>query len=303
MKYLFLRGKVDRRTQRVTSLVDHHDMWTQLFHAICIRGGNPGTVLYWGGERYQPYAGSFQEVWIPSLKEYNGIPDVIFARGGFPEYNSLIERFPEALTVYYGAGVRTYPKKPHSIVLVDSVDDWKRGRAKCPKSRVVRWRKPAAHQFVPHDVPKIFDLCYIANGQQAQIKRIEWVYKTVPKKYRVLHLGYPSKFHPPPNVTCRRVPRETMPFEICRCRAGIAPYKPYDSAPRALAEMVACGLPVVGRRGLRHSEKIREGDKTTFWDLVQEALDIGKPSDPETVVVAARKLEEVIRDSFVQRKV
>lgn len=269
MRLLFLRGKVDKRTQKVTKIEDHWDMWTQL--AYHMTGSNDTCrIALWGGHRRINYTDYIQEEWVEDFKYWNTNyePDVIFARGGFPQYIHILKQFPEAFKIYYGAGTRTHPDDgiKYDIVLIDDLNDM------LANTFYKQWAKPAAEQFYPRDTGKDFDICYIANKQQSEIKRIAWVYRTVPKDLKMLHLGYIPSFPAPSNVTRMRVDRQHMPWYISRCQVGICPYKSYDSGPRALSEMIACGLPVVTLTDTRHYDfdmTIR-ADKKHFWEIVRK---------------------------------
>ncbi len=260
MKMLMLRGQVptDRNPKEIIykTRESADDVWILLADAMT--GKRDTTkVLYWRGDRTFFWGDNFTITWTPSFKKYRHrlIPDVIFFRGGFKEYNKIYNLFPECLKIYYGAGVRTVPDRFYDIVLVDDTRDVPRVIDKHPASRVEVWAKPAADPiFFPHDVKNEFDVCYIANGGQAEIKRIPWVYKTVPSDLKVLHLGIKSKFKPPKNVTCKRVLRTEMAREISRCKVGIVPYSSYDSGPRVIPEMLACNVPVVTAKSTRSYE-------------------------------------------------
>lgn len=267
MKVLFLRGTVDKRTQTVARLEDSHDMWTHLAAGL----GDEVKILYQGGHRKVYYSDAVCEEWIHSFKGYVPFfkPDVVFARGGFPEYTPVLKEHPNAFKVYYGAGCRTMPNDgiSYDLVLVDSEKDLKKGTER--GLPVMLWQKPAAPHFYPRDVEKQWDVCYIANKQQSLIKRIPWVYRTVPHSLSMLHLGYIDKRVVPENVTRKRVDRMEMPDWISRCRVGVAPYKAYDSAPRAVSEMIACGLPVVVTPDVRCNYPAFRCSKQNFWTFVE----------------------------------
>jgi glycosyltransferase involved in cell wall biosynthesis len=257
MRVLFLRGKVDCRTQRVNWLEDSWDMWEHLASYM----GDEVKILYAGGTRRVWYCDKVSVEWIDSFKCWHTKfkPDVIFARGGFDYYKPILERFPNAFRVYYGAGRRTHPKEKYDMVLVDDERD--------VKDKEVLWTKPVAPHFYERAVEKEFDVCYIANKQQADIKRIPWVYRTAPN-LKILHLGYQPRIKRP-NITQLRVSRGEMPEQISRCYVGIAPYTDYDSGPRAVAEMVACGLPVIVTPDTRCNYDVFRCSKQNFWEFVE----------------------------------
>lgn len=298
MNVLFLRGKVptDRNPNEIkfNSLEEEDDVWTHLAMAM----GDVVEVVYWGGKRRKRYSPQKSVVWTPSLKKYRPPfePEIIFARGGFPEYHSVLKRYPAAFKIYYGAGRRHLPIKGFSdyqLTLQDSPRQLSRAKRKFPNIKHVLWTKPAPPQFYPRDVgePKEYDVCYIANGGQAKIKRIPWVYKTVPEDLKVLHLGLPSGLKPPKNVTCKRVLKNDMPEWISKCWVGIIPYSRVDSAPRALPEMLACGLKVVVCDGVNYNDP---GDYSVYcsplsrvWEEVRFAMKYARVCTVDLSVEAA----------------
>jgi hypothetical protein len=235
-------------------------------------------VWYWGRRREHQYGPGLIERWIPDFKkselpDYR--PDVIFCRGGFPQYKHVLKRYPRTTTIYYGAGARFMPDGKYDLVLVDDPQQQQLVLDEYPYARVHLWEKPAAPHFAHRDVNRVYDLCYIANGQQAKIKNIRWLYETLPSHYKLLHLGYPSKYVPPENVVQERVDRMQMPSRVSLCRVGIVPYTTYDSAPRALIEMAACGLPVVAFESTHQhypSLSIKTASVSDFWAYVDTAM-------------------------------
>jgi len=273
MNWWFLRGKVDKRTQQVDRLEQNHDMWTHLFNAL-LGENDRGTVVYWGGDRRVDYTDRFRELWVPNLKYWKSEdkPQYIFARGGFPQYDHVLRREGSAIKIYYGAGARYCPQgyADYDLVLLDSDRQMNDVVSVYPYLRKQLWTKPAAPHFKPYQAKKKYDVCFIANGQQAKIKRIKWVYDTKPKHLTMLHLGFPSKYDLPENTVQKRVGRMDMPKCISKCRVGIVPYTSYDSAPRAYSEMVACGLPVVCREDTHIGGFAEAVDADLFWEKVEK---------------------------------
>jgi hypothetical protein len=113
--------------------------------------------------------------------------------------------------------------------------------------------KPAADNiFYPHDVEKKYDICFPANAAQ-DFKGHKFVYSTVPKSFSMLNLGNkPERYKRPKNVDTKRVLRTDMAKNISLCKVGIvAANSEIDSCPRVIPEMLACGLPIVVRKGTR----------------------------------------------------
>lgn len=276
MNFFFLRGHASKNTLHDIPLEKHHDMWTHLANALAQRFGQ-GRIVYWGREGQHSYNNKFKEVWTKKLKNYKPDirPDVIFARGGFEEYIPFLKQHPTAIQVYYGAGTRFKPSKykAYDLVLVDDPRQKKFINEKRPGMRVELLSKPYAPHFAPISVKKCYDACFIANGEQAEIKRVKWVYKTIPEDLVMLHLGSKSPYKVPPNVIRKKVSSWEMPKEISRCRVGIVPYSHYDSGPRALSEMYACGLDLVLLSSVHANHNIFEEyyrlGKDDFWCSVR----------------------------------
>jgi len=275
MKLLFLRGKVDKRTDATLDINKHTDMWTQVARGFTNYGFDV-TILYWGGTWFHKYTDNLKEIWIPKLEDYNDKPDLIFARGGFPEYDCILNKYPKAKSIYYGAGVRTIPPKDshYNLIIVDDLGDVSRGTKKHPKSKVWPWFKPAADNiFKPLETVKLYDVCFPANGTQL-FKGFKYVYSTAPKDLSILNLGYSQKkFKAPENVKSMRVTRKEMPEWYNKCKVGIVCTSDYDSHPRVISEMLACGLPVVAldRVRFRDNHWAIKRPKDRFWSTVRDA--------------------------------
>ena len=240
--WLFLRGEWDERTQK--SIDDDDDMWLQLFKEL---GGKNHTVFFSDDKRYYDQYDNYNIVRGKTV--YDLGYDIVFSRGGFSWQSEICKKYHNAFKIRYGAGRRFMPESDinYDLILVDSEKQKQDVLSVFPKANVHLWIKPAAKHFryMP-EVEKEYDVCYIANGQQAHFKGVEWTYETCPKDLKILHLGYPSKHKVPENVTQIRVDRINMPEWINKCRVGIVPYfNQIDSCPRVIPEMLACGLPLI----------------------------------------------------------
>lgn len=281
MNFLMLRGQVpqDRDPQEIVfdymSKVD--DVWTWLFYTILDLKTKPGVkglefsdygeIWYWGGDRVKMFAPNFVERWVPSFVTYDDptlhkvksstifnsyfIPDVIFCRGGFKEYHSVLRRFPNAIKIYYGAGRRQLPQPgfiDYNIILQDSPEQVDICKQRFPNALTTLFIKPAPDNlFYPHpEIEKEYDICFPANASQ-DFKGHSMVYTTVPPWFNLLNLGNnPRNVKYPDNITSYRVLKSDMPKHIAKCKMGIvAVGAAIDSCPRVIAEMLACGLPIV----------------------------------------------------------
>jgi hypothetical protein len=124
------------------------------------------------------------------------------------------------------------------------------------------------------EVEKVYDVVYVADGRitfRAKIKRVDWFYKHAPKDLKILHLGWSGDRHVPKNVTVMRVRRGEMPLWYNKCRVGVVCYDKYDSAPRVIPEMMACGLPTLVSNEINTNQGIRI-PITEMWSTVKSTL-------------------------------
>ncbi len=264
MRWLFLRGDYDRNNRQ--GIKDDSDMWRQLFRGIA------------GDDEYH--------IWYRGRKNEVNLKKVthVISRGGHEWQDRLVKKCIGAYKVYYGAGTRTIPKKDlYDLILVDCPEDREKCKKKYPNKKVSMWAKPAAAHFKPVECEKKFDICYIADCNspfQEKIKGLKWLYKTVPMDLKVLHMGK-SSIRLPGNVRLKRVTRKEMPRYISKCRLGVIPYSKYDSAPRAIPEMLACDVPVLAFDHVRVNWKtsphfLVKSSKEDFWKQVRHMLDMVK---------------------------
>jgi len=255
MNFLMLRGQVPRDRDPKEIVFDHigqvDDVWTHLFFAM-VKPEDEAELWYWGGTRKHKFAKNFTERWVPSFETYssNFCPDIIFCRGGFPEYHHVLKRFPFAIKIYYGAGHRFLPQpgfRDYDVILQDSPEQVEICKQAFPHALTTLFIKPAADNiFYPIETEeKEFEVCFPANGTQS-FKGHNFVYATAPKYLKILNLGLPSRVQEPNNVTSFRVLRSDMAAHIARCKVGIvAVESEIDSCPRVIPEMLACGIPIV----------------------------------------------------------
>ena len=298
MNFLMLRGQVpqDRDPQEIVfdTLEEVDDMWTHLFYGM-VKDFEHAELWYWGGERYKKFKYNLIERWVPSFKHYHNdsfIPDVIFCRGGFPDYQAVLRRFPKAIKIYYGAGRRFVPQDSffnYDLILTDSVAQRDKAQEIFPKTEVSLFFKPAPDNlFYPIEgIEKEYDIAYPADGRSLR-KGHDLVYSTVPEELKLLNLGFPSEvFNSPDNVESYRVIRSELPWHLQKCHIGIVASTKgrglfgmsYDSCPRVIPEMLACGLPIVVLDELEFwADKYitpmtgRIANRYNFWDVVKDVL-------------------------------
>jgi hypothetical protein len=216
--WLMLRGELDDNNRY--NLKHDTDMWLQL-----CRGLGNGKVWYKGQK-------------VPKNVSH------VFARGGFDFYLPILKKLKSAYIIRYGAGKRLMPEKgiKYNLILVDSEKQKKKVLKKFPKANVQIFFKPAANHFKPMDIPKKYDVGFVAAIPEDRRKQVTWVYKTLPKGLKVLQIGHRPKFKVPKNVTVKHVKSNKMPKLINQCRTIICPYTEDDSGPRIISEAMACDV-------------------------------------------------------------
>ena len=297
MHIVFLRGAVPPPSEHPEKLLydsieNCEDMWTQLFHRVLQFSGATGELLYQTGtkDRRTVVSGPMVERWVPSIKKYtpDQQTDVIIARGGFDYYDGFVQRFPVAKKIYYGAGKRFYPQgyNDYDLFLVDTEKQLRKVWGKGRKAEYLL--KPAATLFSPQDVDKIYDVCFMANATQADIKRHKWLIKQLAgSTLRVLNIGNTNKklkaFAKERGALVTWAGwhlRKDLPALISQCRVGVCCSTAVDSCPRVIPEYLACGLPVLVTPDVR------------FWRERYLTEDTGVPVSDDAVVRGAHCLME-----------
>lgn len=282
MKWLMLRGFWDVNNKH--NIQNKLDMWTSFFESVV---GDDKGYVWFKSKGYKTNAFHYSknvEVFMSHQKEvgYN-IPwekyDIVFARGGHPEYVPILRKCKNAYKIRYSAGKRIYPEKDihYDLILVDSDAQKKKVLKKFPKANIKIFFKPAANHFKPMDVEKKYDVGFVAVHPKDKRKRVAWVYKTVPKHLKVLQLGHkPKRLKVPKNVTVKHVKSDKMVKMINQCKVIICPYTSADSGPRIIPEALACGVPVVCRDSVNFDKDsyicVWVTGKKTFWPDVEEML-------------------------------
>ncbi len=266
MRIAFLRGSVPPKNEHPEKLIydkieNCEDNWSQLFVALCQELGASGELIYSKGDRSFKMADSILERWVPDIEKYKPKrePDIIMARGGFSYYDAFLKKFPMAKKIYYGAGTRFYPQTKYDnydLFLVDSKSQHDKVKAKGKNVEFII--KPAATMFRPHSVEKEYDVCFMANATQAQLKRHEFFIESFANSgLKILSLGNTNKRY----INMARDHnvditwggwslRKHLPEKISRCKVGVVCCTNYDSGPRVIAEQLACGVPLVVTEGM-----------------------------------------------------
>ena len=256
MKLLFLRGAVptdrDPRQIMFDDLSKCDDCWTQLAYHLC--KGDYGEVWYWGGKRKVRYSKNFIERWVPRFNTYisSFIPDVIFGRGGFPQYDVVFKRYPKAFKIYYGAGKRFMPQskfKDYNLILVDTPKQRSKSRRTFPNIKSELFVKPAADNvFKPFDADKEYDVIFSSNEHKAGIKGHSFILPRLPKEVKMVQTGIVSKKirkkYPSVHFT-GWIPRRKLPEYYAKSKVSVVCCTNVDSCPRVIPESLACNCPML----------------------------------------------------------
>lgn len=258
MNLLFLRGQVpkDRDPKQIMfdKIEDNCDMWTQLAAALSV--GGYGEVWYWGGKRKKRFRSDFVERWTPDFAKLKVKfhPDVIFARGGFSHYDSILKRYPNAFKIYYGAGKRFYPSKGFysnfQLILNDTPKQQAETLKKFPNIKTELWCKPAAENiFQPYisGYPE-YDVIMIGNEHPKGFKGHNFALPLIADKFKVLQVGISSKKMRKKFSQVKFtgwVPRSQMPMLYASAKIAICVCTERDSCPRIIPESLACDTPIL----------------------------------------------------------
>lgn len=296
MSILFLRGKepTDRNPAETyyKNIETCDDIWTLLADKLAQYFNSIVNVSYWGSNTmkfvklskncFDLRVRQFDDRFNKELSQHN--PNIIFARGGFKEYHSILKAFPKAFKIYYGAGRRYMPIEgftDYQLILTDSVEQMQDIQRQHPHIPVSLFVKPAPDNIMnPINTKKEYDICFPANGQQYTFKGHEFVFKTTPSKYKVLNLGFKAPLKYPKNIDSIRVSRTHIAQYYSKCKMGIVCCSgSIDSCPRVISEMICCGLPIVVLKGVRFWEdkyiNYDTGictDKKNFWNAADWIL-------------------------------
>ncbi len=256
MNLLFLRGSVprDRNPKQIMfdRLEDCDDVWTQLANHLSKDGH--GEVWYWGGKRKVVYRNNFIEIWVPDYKRHKPsfTPDVIFSRGGFPQYDVILERYPKAYRIYYGAGRRFLPQskfKKYNLIFVDTPAQLKKARKSFPAIRSELFIKPAADNvFQPKSSKKEYDVIFSSNEHKSGIKGHGFILPRFPNDLKMVQTGIvsPKLKQKYPHIDFQGwVPRKKLPELYGRAKVAIVCCNNIDSCPRIIPEALACNCPLL----------------------------------------------------------
>jgi hypothetical protein len=228
------------------------DVWSQL--ANYLAADDYGEIWYWEGKRKIKYRSNFIERWVPCYKRHKSSfdPDVIFARGGFPQYDVVLARYPKAFKIYYGAGRRFAPQssfRKYDLIFVDTPKQLEQVKARFPQSRSELFIKPAADNvFVPTPASKEYDVIFCSNEHKAGIKGHSFILPHFPMDLKMVQTGIVSpklRLKYPHVKFTGWIPRCELPALYGKSKVAIVCCTNVDSCPRIIPEALACDCPLL----------------------------------------------------------
>lgn len=323
VKLLFLRGQVptDRPKEQImfTDLASCDDVWTQLGRGLV--GNDYGEIWYWGGQRTVRYDEHYTDRWLSSfdVTDHDFDVDVIFARGGFQEYDKVLRRHPKAVKVYYGAGRRYLPPKGYfsdfDLVLVDHPFQLQEAQKRFNARLFI---KPASENvFKPRPGNRLYDVIMVSN--YTKFKGVDLFLSKLPRSMRALVVGImpPHLRQQYPYVTFKGwLSRHNLPALYAQSTVSVCCANfDVDSNPRVVVESIACDCPVVVLDTVRlWQEKYitpQTGRVCGVKSLIQTIQDVGQHrseyaprryyDENLSMNVAVRQVTEAVRQCHAGR--
>ncbi len=207
----------------------------------------------------------FIQRWVDNFEECLKYPkpNISFFRGGFPEYDRLVNKNPKHLgmKLYTGTGRRILPQYggKYNYCLMEDYRDIK-------NSKHLPFYKTASNKiFKPiNELIPVYDIFWMANFEQHRYKGQEFFIKKISKsKYlkslKIIHLGNKSNMG---KKMCQKHKVRNIEFLgwkerpeinklICKSKFGIVTSNNQDGCPRVITEILCTTTPVIVRHSTR----------------------------------------------------
>lgn len=208
----------------------------------------------------------FKQIFVESFQEVIKYPspDIAFFRGGFSEYDGLINNnkkfFKNVLTLYLGASKRvtTKYKAKYDVILVENEDDLK------IKNTLPYYKTTNSNIFKRLQLKKDIDILWICNNTQHRMKGQQFFVDKIKKnKYlrslNIVHVGNKPEYlkdllekNKITNVkTLGYVSREEINILLNRSKCGLMTSDEGDGCPRVITEIITSGTPLIYRERVR----------------------------------------------------
>lgn len=234
-------------------------------------------ILRNGGRFYQRFVDKFEDIFNP-LYNYNHKPMISFFRGGFPEYDHLVSKYPNGLgkTLYLGAGQRTTPKYSgeYDKILVENDEDLK----KIPNS-IPFFKTCNPEIFHMNKREPMYDICFLANFTQKEYKGQRFFLNAIAsssflKSLDIVHFGNKPEIG---ERWCKELNITNVKFGghksrtflnqiINKSKFGLVCSNLKDGCPRVITEILCCGTPLLLRNTTRLLNYYKTNNVIVFGD-------------------------------------
>jgi len=218
----------------------------------------------------QRFVNSFDDIFDPIYNYFRCPPDISFFRGGFPEYDKLVNEYGNpsriignclGLKLYCGTGKRIHPQYGgrYDRVLLEDERDYTPGYHQIPF-----YKTASPIHFYMNDRDPKYDICFISNFTQDRYKGQEFFIKEVSKSeylrsLDIVHFGnQPEKGR----KLCEKYKVRNIKFGghksktflnqiINKSKFGLVCSNQLDGCPRVITEILSCGTPLLLRSSTR----------------------------------------------------
>lgn len=202
----------------------------------------------------------FIQRWVSSFLETikYPTPTVSLFRGGFREYDQLIQKNKMGISLYLGTGKRVYPQfgGKYDVYLQEDLNDFRKGFNNLPFYKTA---SPYIFNSIEYDKAKIkWDICWPANGSQWRYKGQEKFVDMISKskflqKLKIIQCGnQPEKLR----KICKArgiknidflgiINREDLSDLLNRSRFGLCMSNRQDGCPRIITEILSTKTPLI----------------------------------------------------------
>lgn len=266
---ILLRQKVPKDVERITfdTYEDIDDMWMLLMYHTCKKLEIDKFESWnYGGFRHNYLKSDFLERWMLDFRQCRNdnrdSVSIIFNKGGFAHHIPVMEHFNRAFKIYWGSKrfCPTHVPDPtnYNLVLASTEEDKEFIENEGYKSEL--FIKPACDSiFFPVNIPKKYDIVFIANAPQKKIKGHKWLFnKLNSSNLNILQIGHldneVKKWAKSNKLNIEFtgwIPRKKIPRYACQAKIGIVASTNYESCPRVIPEYLAMALPIIVRDTVR----------------------------------------------------
>jgi len=231
----------------------------------------------------------FIQKWVDNFEECLSYPKPIitFFRGGFAEYDILVNTNPKhlGLKLYTGTGKRILPQYggKYDYYLMENNSDI------LTRNHIPFYKTASNNIFQPMIANYKYDIFWMANFEQYRFKGQEFFIKKISeskylKTLKIIHLGNKPEMG---KKLCKKYGIKNIEFLgwkkrpevnklICESKFGIVTSNNQDGCPRVITEMLCAGTPIIVRNTTRllnwYNMGVIKFDDNNIEDVIKQAL-------------------------------